>query len=154
MRSLSSVSRTPSSRTTERMRAATGAVSASWGNSPQPTFSFVFPDSFTFCRCFPQLALRFREPPVLISKKQATQFPKLWASGRDGTRHSVHLSFVHFAVIHHHCSDLEHALHFRRIGDKNQRTICKAYLRFLYARGGLASHSSSSFSAVLQDKRK
>ena len=40
---------------------ATGAVSASSGNSPQRTFSFVFPDSLTFCRCFPQLALRFRD---------------------------------------------------------------------------------------------
>src|SRR6266478_9586394 len=40
---------------------ATGAVSASWGNSPQRTFSFVFPDSLTFCRRFPQLALRFRD---------------------------------------------------------------------------------------------
>jgi hypothetical protein len=44
---------------------ATGVVSASSGNSPQPTFSFVFPDSLTFCRCFPQLALRSRDSAVL-----------------------------------------------------------------------------------------
>ena len=39
---------------------ANRANSASWGNSTQTTFSFVFPDCRHFCRRFPQLALRFR----------------------------------------------------------------------------------------------
>jgi hypothetical protein len=40
---------------------ANGAVSASWGNSPQITFSFVFSYFLPFCHCFPQPALRFRD---------------------------------------------------------------------------------------------
>src|SRR6202140_146619 len=40
---------------------ANRANSASWGNSTQTTFSFVLPDCRHFCRCFPQLALRFRD---------------------------------------------------------------------------------------------
>jgi hypothetical protein len=33
---------------------ATGAVSASWGNSTQTTFSVVFLDFPRFCCCFPR----------------------------------------------------------------------------------------------------
>jgi hypothetical protein len=44
---------------------ATGVLSASWGNSPQPTFSFTFRAFLLFCRYFPQLALRFCDSAVL-----------------------------------------------------------------------------------------
>jgi hypothetical protein len=40
---------------------ANGAVSASWGNSTQTIFSFVFRVFLHFWRCFPQVALRFRD---------------------------------------------------------------------------------------------
>jgi len=40
---------------------ANGAVSASWGDSEQITFSFVFRLFHHFCRCFPRFVLRFRD---------------------------------------------------------------------------------------------
>jgi len=44
---------------------ANRANSARWGNSTHATISFVFPDSLHFCRCFPQVALRFRDSRAL-----------------------------------------------------------------------------------------
>ena len=51
------------------------ANSASWGNSSQTTFSFVFLDSLHFCRCFPQLALRFRDSATFsLGNRSRTSF--------------------------------------------------------------------------------
>jgi hypothetical protein len=62
---------------------ATGAVSASWGNSPQPIFSLVFPDLVEFWRYFPQVALRFCDsapissPPIPVRQHKKFTYPNL-----------------------------------------------------------------------------
>ena len=43
---------------------ANGTVSASWRNSEQIIFSFVFRHFHHFCRCFPRFVLRFRDSAV------------------------------------------------------------------------------------------
>ena len=53
---------------------ANRANSASLGNSTQTTFSFVFRLFLCFCRCFPQVALRFRDGGAVLALAAGHQF--------------------------------------------------------------------------------
>jgi hypothetical protein len=56
---------------------ANGTLSASWGNSEQITFSFVFRLLHHSCRCFPRFVLRFRDSAATVCQISVEHYARL-----------------------------------------------------------------------------